>query len=123
MALVRKWLPAVLICAFLFWSSARSDMKISTDNSVDRSARKVVHFIIYGALCASFYRATGNLLASIFLSGLYGLFDEYHQLSTPLRSGKIADVFIDLAGASFTALLIWKFYPHLPNRLKSWLAP
>ena len=121
MALVKKWLPALAICAFLFWSSSRSDMKISQDKGVDRSSRKVVHFIIYGALCASLYRATGNLWISIFFSGLYGLFDEYHQLFTPLRSGKIEDVVIDLAGACFSAFLIWRFYPHLPRKLKNWL--
>ena len=98
-------------------------MKISQDNSVDRSTRKVVHFIIYGALCVSFYRATGSLLLSIILSGLYGMFDEYHQLFTPLRSGKIEDVIIDLAGACLAAFIIWKFYPNLPQKLKNWLKP
>lgn len=123
MVLVKKWFPALAICALLFWSSSRSDMKISQDKSVDRSSRKCIHFIIYGALCASLYRATGSLVLSIILSGLYGLFDEYHQLFTPLRSGKMSDVVIDLAGACFSALLIWKFYPHLPQKLKSWLKP
>ena len=90
---------------------------------MDRPSRKVVHFIIYGALCVSFYRATGGLWLSVILAGLYGLFDEYHQLFTPLRSGRISDVAIDLMGASFTAFLLWKFYPHLPQKLKNWLKP
>ncbi len=83
----------------------------------------MVHFVIYGALCVSFYRATGSLWLAVLLSGLYGLFDEYHQLFTPLRSGKISDVVIDLAGATFGALLLWKFYPHLPQKLQNWLKP
>jgi VanZ family protein len=123
MVLVKKWFPALAICAFLFWSSSQSNMKISQANSVDRPTRKIVHFIIYGALCASLYRATGSLLLSVLLSGLYGVFDEYHQLFTPLRSGKMSDVLIDLAGASFSALLIWKFYLHLPQKLRNWLRP
>lgn len=83
----------------------------------------MVHFVIYGALCVSFYRATGSLWLAVLLSGLYGVFDEYHQLFTPLRSGKISDVVIDLAGATFGALLLWKFYPHLPQKLQNWLKP
>lgn len=96
-------------------------MTISQDYQVDRSSRKVVHFIIYGVLCVAFYRATGSFLTSILLSGLYGAFDEYHQLFTPLRSGKMSDVVIDFLGACTGALLLWKFYPHLPQKLKSWL--
>ncbi|MFH1295488.1 MAG: VanZ family protein, partial [bacterium] len=103
--------------------SSRSNMQISSDYTVDRSSRKVVHFVVYGALCAALYRATGSFFAAILLSGLYGAFDEYHQLFTPLRSGKIADVVIDLAGACFSALIIWKFYPRLPQKLKNWLKP
>lgn len=98
-------------------------MKISQDYQVDRSSRKMVHFIIYGALCLSFYRATGSLPLSVILSGLYGLFDEYHQLFTPLRSGKMTDVVIDLLGALSAALILWRFYPHLPQKLKTWLKP
>ena len=98
-------------------------MVISQDKSVDRSSRKIVHFVIYGVLCASLYRATGSFVIAIILSGLYGLFDEYHQLFTPLRSGKMLDVVIDLAGALLSAFLIWKFYPHLPQKLKNWLKP
>lgn len=96
-------------------------MVISQDKGVDRSSRKVVHFIIYGVLCASLYRATGSWVLSIILTGVYGLFDEYHQLFTPLRSGKMSDVVIDLAGALSSSLLLWKFYPHLPQKLKNWL--
>jgi VanZ family protein len=90
---------------------------------VDLPSRKIVHFIVYGALCASLYRATGSLVIAILFSGLYGLFDEYHQLFTPLRSGKISDVLIDLTGVCFSAFLIWRFYPHLPQKLKNWLKP
>ncbi len=98
-------------------------MRISQDYQVDRSSRKVAHFLIYGTLCLSFYRATGSFLLSVILSGLYGLFDEYHQLFTPLRSGKMSDVLIDLLGALSFALLVWRFYPHLPQKLKNWLRP
>ena len=98
-------------------------MEISQDRGVDLPTRKIVHFIIYGALCISLYRATGSLVLSIVLAGLYGLFDEYHQLFTPLRSGKMSDVVIDLAGVCSGALLLWKFYPHLPQKLKNWLKP
>lgn len=123
MALVKRWLPALLICSFLFWSSSRSDMKISQDKGVDRSSRKVVHFIVYAALSASFYRATGSFALAIGFSGLYGLFDETHQLFTPFRSGKMSDVVIDLFGACFSTFLIWKFYLNLPRKLKTWLRP
>jgi VanZ family protein len=98
-------------------------MKLSEDRGVDRSSRKVVHFVIYGALCVALYRATGYLGLSVVLAGLYGLFDEYHQLFTPLRSGKISDVVIDLAGACFSALVLWNYYPRLPQKLKNWLKP
>lgn len=98
-------------------------MEISSDRSVDLPTRKIIHFVIYGALCVSLYRATGNLMLSIILAGVYGLFDEYHQLFTPLRSGKMSDVVIDLLGATSGASLLWKFYPNLPQKLKNWLKP
>jgi VanZ family protein len=98
-------------------------MEISSDNTVDFPVRKVVHLVIYGALCASFYRVTGRWWPSIALSGLYGLFDEYHQLFTPLRSGRISDVIIDLTGALVSAWLLWNYYPRLPKKLKNWLKP
>lgn len=121
MRLVRKWGPAILICCFLFWSSSRSDMKVSQDVGTDRSVRKAVHFVVYGLLSASFYRATGNFILSVVMSTLYGVFDEFHQTYTPFRSGKISDVFIDFLGAASAAFLIWRFYPILPKRLKNWL--
>ncbi|KKT68375.1 MAG: VanZ family protein [candidate division WWE3 bacterium GW2011_GWB1_44_4] len=123
MTLVKKWLPAVLILAFLFWSSSTPELKISQDVSVDFPARKLVHFVVYGLLCASFYRATGSFVLSIGLSGLYGVFDEFHQVFTPLRNGKMSDIAIDIFGALVSALVIWKLYPVLPKKLKNWLKP
>jgi VanZ family protein len=98
-------------------------MKLSQDVHVDRISRKLVHLGLYGALCTSFFRATQSLKKSVGFAGLYGLFDEYHQTFTPLRSGMKFDVLIDLTGAIIAAILIWKFYAKLPPKLKSWLKP
>lgn len=96
-------------------------MRISQDTNIDRGARKIVHFVAYGFLSASFYRATQNFVLSVLLATFYGVFDEFHQTHTPFRSGRISDVFIDFLGALVSIFLIWRFYPTLPKRLKNWL--
>lgn len=98
-------------------------MRVAQDAGVDRVSRKAIHLCVYGLLCASFFRATQSLQKSVMFSGAYGLFDEFHQTFTPLRSGMLLDVLIDISGAIIAAILIWKFYAKMPTKLKSWLKP
>jgi len=71
---------------------------------------KLVHLIYYGVLCLLCQRALSaqtrfpvlarhSYLLGVLFAVLYGLSDEYHQLSTPGRHGQLIDVLIDCFGA------------------------
>jgi len=71
---------------------------------------KLIHLIYYGVLCLLCQRAMraqtrfpalarhAYLLGVVF-AVLYGVSDEFHQLSTPGRHGQATDVLIDCLGA------------------------
>ena len=44
---------------------------------------KVVHAVVFGVLGALLHLATAKPWLSIFLTSLYGVTDEWHQMSTP----------------------------------------
>jgi len=71
---------------------------------------KLVHLIYYGVLCLLCQRALGaqtrfpvlarhSYLLGVLFAVVYGISDEYHQLSTPGRHGQMTDVLIDGFGA------------------------
>ena len=77
------------------------------------AVRKGAHFSIYmilGALfCQAYYGFTdkGGFLipASVLSSALFAASDELHQLFVPGRSGEIADIALDTAGALLGVLI------------------
>ncbi len=79
------------------------------------------HFVLFFLLCLAFFKATKNIALSIFLSALYALFDEFHQIYTLLRSPSFFDIKVDTLGAVFAGLILWKLQHLLPKKLKSWL--
>ena len=78
---------------------------------------KIVHLIYYGFLCFLAWRAAPHQttipsassnpkLAAWILTLLYGASDEFHQLFTPGRHGRVTDVMIDgVGGLLFLAAL------------------
>jgi hypothetical protein len=75
--------------------------------------RKATHFITFAALAWLYYRVVRHkssfsvaLPWSGFLSVITALIDEWHQTYTPGRTGMLADVLLDSAGACTMLLLI-----------------
>lgn len=81
---------------------------------------KLIHLIYYSTLCFLIQRAVSHqnrypLLArhsylfGVAFAVLYGVSDEFHQLSTPGRHGQFTDVFIDAFGATLFLLGYWLY--------------
>lgn len=79
------------------------------------------HFILFMLLCFAYYRATKKILLSIFMTIIYAVFDELHQVFTPLRSSSLFDVYVDSLGAIISGIILWKLLPILPKKLKNLL--
>jgi VanZ family protein len=85
---------------------------------------KLFHFTEYFILGALSMRAFANssgkvnlrliLLLSILIASAYGALDEFHQHFVPGRTPDIFDLFSDIIGASFGALLY--MYKEKSNR-------
>lgn len=71
--------------------------------------RKSAHFLEYAIF--GFFTARAFKLSkkspwfAILLCGIYAATDEYHQTFVPGRSGEIADILLDTAGATFGATI------------------
>ena len=76
--------------------------------------RKVAHFLIYtllglllmGIMSKTRLKDKWRILITIFLGLLYAISDEIHQIYSPGRTPKIADVYIDLLGIFVGILLV-----------------
>ena len=76
--------------------------------------RKVAHFLIYtllglllmGIMSKTRLKDKWRILITIFLGLLYAISDEIHQIYSPGRTPKIADVYIDLLGIFLGILLV-----------------
>lgn len=121
MKVIGRWWLSILIMGVLFYLSSRPGSYLAPTYVGNVLANKAAHLFWYGLLCFSFYKATKNILVAILLTTLYGVTDEIHQTFVPNRTGRLSDVAIDWAAASFVGLILWKFYPYLPNKLKNWL--
>ena len=119
--IIKRWLPAFLLCALIFVSSSLPGATVSEVRSVDISVHKLTHFVMYALLCLCFYRATKNIFISGLLAFLYGVSDEFHQLFVVTRSGNYTDVLVDFLGSMFGGVVLWRFYANLPKKLRTWL--
>jgi VanZ family protein len=94
------WLLAVVWAAFIFWLSSSPDSQggfwlIQMIPFGD----KVAHGVAFGILAFCLYMATRNTWFALFVTSLYGLFDEIHQMFTPGRSVDMTDWIADTLGA------------------------
>lgn len=95
---------------------------VLNDNGLGRNDLHISgHSIMFFLLCFSYYKATKDIGKSIIFSVLYGLFDELHQVYTPLRSASMFDLYTDTIGALIAGLILWKSHLILPKKLKNWL--
>lgn len=120
--ILKRWLPALIIMAFIFVSSSLPGATVSSNGDVDFLAHKLVHFVLYAILTLAFFRATKNIPLSVLLAILYGISDEIHQTYVPTRSGNPQDVLVDSLGAITSGLVLWKSMHLLPKPLKNWLS-
>lgn len=119
--LIRKWLPAIIICAIIFALSSLKGELIENSGLGKNPYQINAHFFLYFALGFSLYRATQSVSKSILISFLYSVTDEFHQIFVPGRSWQFFDILVDNAGAGLAIAIIWKYYSHLPKKLKIWL--
>ena len=121
MLYLKRYLPAILLCIFIFASSATPGAQVSTNRNIDFLAHKSIHVIVYSLLFLAFFRAVKTIPIAIILAVVYGASDEYHQTFVPSRMGSIRDFLIDSGAVLFTALILWKYSHLLPSKLKNWL--
>jgi len=118
---LKRWLPAFVVMAILFYLSSRQGTPLAPTHFWNYVANKAAHIIWFSLLCLSFFRATKHRAAAISLTTLYGALDEFHQSFIPTRTASGLDLIVDFAAACLVGFILWKFYPRLPKTLKNWL--
>ncbi len=114
------------------FASFSDSKKLSVLSNCQFIVRKAAHFSVYAALgffCMlpllpyknlSFAK---RLAASILISAVYALSDEFHQYFVPERSCRITDVLIDTCGAltgAFCFSILVYFIKKIKFQKKSW---
>lgn len=102
--------------AFIFYTSGVPGPQVRALGFGKETTHEQVHFLLYFLLCFAFYIPTKSIKKSIFLSFLYSITDEAHQMFVPQRTAELFDIFMDTVGASCAGILIWKFYRTLSKR-------
>lgn len=108
----------------IFIASGSQDL--ATPNIyIPYSPDKLLHFLIFGLLATVILRTNRlkqlrlrDLIISIIIVSVYGIFDEIRQSFTPGRSVEIGDWVADTVGAIVAVILYaqWKGYRHLLER-------
>lgn len=121
------WTPVIIWAGVIFLFSTLVVVKSPEFNLLDFIIKKSAHFVEYGILALLFYRALVNtadfskkkagILALLFVV-FYGISDEYHQSFTPGREPTVRDVAIDSFGGVTAIVLLWKYLPKMPRRLR-----
>lgn len=115
---MKKWLPTIIMCVFIFWLSSLSGQIINNAGLGDEKVHRDGHLIMFLLLGASLYYATGSVIRSLVFAVFYAITDELHQLFTPWRSASMFDVYVDSIGA-FGGIFLWKYCLILWQKLKS----
>ena len=102
---------------------ASGSQHLTTPNIyIPYSPDKLLHFLIFGLLATVILRTRKlkqlrlhDLIISIIIVSVYGIFDEIRQSFTPGRSVEIGDWVADTVGAIVAVILYaqWKGYRHL----------
>ncbi|MFZ2664208.1 MAG: VanZ family protein [Patescibacteria group bacterium] len=121
MKYIKSWIPAILIMTIIFVLSSVPGKIINKSIVGNEPSEISGHFLLFMLLCLAYYKGTKNILLSIFMTVMYAVFDELHQVFTPLRSSSLFDVYVDTFGAIISGLLLWKLLPILPRKLKNLL--
>jgi VanZ family protein len=114
---VRYWLPAIALCAIIFWQSCFATPDVLPDWPFQD---KALHAGVYGLLGALWVRAFNTLkpwrgrvwpllATGVVLATLYGLSDEWHQSFVPARSADGADLLADFIGSALGSRFYVRF--------------
>ena len=116
-----KYIPAIIVMIAIFIFSSIPGSTINATGLGKESYHIDGHFIMFMLLCFGYFKATKNILLSLFLTFVYGVMDEFHQFFTPGRSVSSFDVFVDVCGGLVTSIILWKGLYYLPKKLRNWL--
>ena len=117
-----RWGPLLMWSGVIFLGSTIPGASIADKPWVDLVLHKSVHVAEYFFLYLVAFRAFGrNLYWPLVFAVFYGLTDEAHQLLVPGRAGRLRDVGVDAFGSLLALIYLWKFYPKVPRKLRTWL--
>ncbi|OGM21406.1 hypothetical protein A2714_01385 [Candidatus Woesebacteria bacterium RIFCSPHIGHO2_01_FULL_38_9] len=120
------WAPVFVWALFIFSFSSLSTNPVSEIHWKDFIVKKSAHIVIYAILTILSYRAfhEGGVgkkdaaLYAMFFAIAYGISDEYHQSFTVGRDSQSRDVVFDTIGSIGAVVLLWKFLPKVPPKLR-----
>ncbi len=113
LAIVPRWLPALLMMLGIFAFSSRTSTKLPHVGGWDYFVKKSAHGVGYGLLALAYLRALPRLNYKLawFLAVLFSLTDEFHQSFVPGRHAALTDVLVfDNLGAMIALFLHYRFY-------------
>lgn len=106
------WGPVLAYMAIIFFASAQPDMPLEGKTSIsDKAIHAAAYFgltmLAYrGALIVSLGSRLSALAQAIFVSLLYGLWDEAHQFFVPGRNAELNDWLADATGTLVAVSMI-----------------
>lgn len=120
------WGPPVLWAFIIFRFSSGPVPQASSLYWPNFAFMKGAHAFFYGILALLLYRAylgiglprKKSALLAFWISVLYGVSDEFHQMFTQTREARVRDVFFDAFGAGVFLYIIYKYYSRLPKTLR-----
>lgn len=118
---IYNWIAPIFMMTVIFILSSTPGATINAVGLGKESYHIDGHFMMFVFLCLSYFKATKNILLSLFLTFSYGVLDEFHQQFTPGRSVSTFDVFVDTCGGLVVTLFVWKGLFLLPKKLRDWL--
>jgi VanZ family protein len=108
-----RWLPALSWMVVIFLLSSQSGLQVSQDPAVDKPFRLSAHVASYALLAGLLLYAVSGArrptlraaVVALALTAVYAISDELHQSLVPDRTGRAADVLVDVLGAAFGLLI------------------
>jgi VanZ family protein len=119
--LIERFLPLILVCAFIFIESSKKAVSVSSSGGTDFFIHKLAHVVLYASLFLTAVRAFKNKKIALIFTIIYAISDEFHQIFTPTRTPALRDVLIDSLSASYVYYLITKYSKKLPQVLKNFI--
>lgn len=112
------WVWPFLLGAAITLASSRQIVETPSGYHFD----KVAHFFVFGLFAtlllrfpAGSFRKQSKAVYAVTLTALFGIGDELHQYSQPVRYFEMGDIAADFLGAltAVTAYRLWTFYRNL----------